>query len=110
MTTKIATAFALTLLLAGCSSSVDMVSADKVATFKPGSTNQAEIVAELGKATHTITEADGTKIDQYPYAGSSSGGSIVPGFLGGSSSPNSYGMVSFKYGPGGVLKSVDTGK
>jgi len=111
MTTKIATALALTLLLAGCSSSVDLVSPDKIAAFKPGTTSQAEIAAALGKPTHTIIEADGSKIDQYPYAGSASGGgSIVPGFLGGSSSPGSYGMVSFTYGPGGVLKSVDTGK
>jgi hypothetical protein len=99
------------LAIAGCSSSVDLVTPDKIADFKPGTTNQTEIAATLGKPVHTITEADGTKIDQYAYAGgASSGGSIVPDFLGGSSAPNRYGMVSFAYGPGGVLKSVDTGK
>jgi hypothetical protein len=99
------------LLLCACSNAPDLVTPDKIATFKPGSTNQTEIVAALGKPTHTITEADGTKIDQYPYAGGASGGgSIIPSFMGGGSTPDKYGMVSFSYGAGGVLTAVDTGK
>jgi hypothetical protein len=99
------------LLLCACSSGPTLVTADKIAGFKPGSTNQTEIVAALGKPTHTITEADGTKIDQYPYAGGAvGGGSILPSFMSVDSTPDKYGMVSFSYGAGGVLKSVDTGK
>jgi hypothetical protein len=98
------------LLLCACSDSVVIVTPDKIAGFKPGSTNQTEIAAALGKPTHTITEADGTKIDQYPYAATGGGSSFMPSFLGGDSTPNKYGMVSFSYGAGGVLKAVDTGK
>lgn len=99
------------LALCACSSSPDLVTPDKIAGFKTGSTNQTEIVAALGKPIHTISEADGTKIDQYPYAGGATGGgSIIPSFLGGGSAPDKYGMVSFSYGAGGVLKAVDTGK
>jgi hypothetical protein len=99
------------LLLCACSSGPDLVSPEKIAGFKTGSTNQTEIVAALGKPTHTIAEADGTKIDQYPYAGGAvGGGSFLPSYLGGDSTPNKYGMVSFSYGAGGVLKSIDTGK
>ena len=99
------------LTLTACSNSVDLVSPDKVSGFKPGTTNQTEVVATLGKPIHTITEADGTKIDQYPYGGGASGGgSFWPSFLGGSDTPGRYGMVSFFYGGGGVLKDVKAGQ
>jgi hypothetical protein len=103
--------FAAILTLTACGDSVDLVSPDKVSGFKPGTTNQTEIVATLGKPIHTITEADGTKIDQYPYEGGaiSGGGSIIPSFLGGDDTPSKYGMISFFYGGGGVLKDVKTG-
>lgn len=101
------TAALLTMLfVAGCSDSVTLVTASEIDAFKPGSTNQTEVIATLGKPYHTITEADGTKVDQYPYAGGATGGGIMPSFLGGSSA-SSYRMVSFVYGAGGVLKSVD---
>lgn len=92
--------------LSGCSSSANLVTADQIAKFTPGKTNETEIVAELGKPLHSVTEADGTKIEQYPSAVGASGGSMMPGFLGGSSA-TSYDMVSFTYGSGGVLKAVN---
>ena len=93
-------------LLAGCSSSVEMVSADQVSKFTPGKTNETEVVALLGKPLETVVEADGTKIEQYPSSiGASGGSSIIPDWLGGSSAA-SYRMVSFNYGSGGVLKSI----
>ncbi len=99
------------MTLAACSDSVDLVSPDKVSGFKPGTTNQTEIVATLGKPIHTVTEADGTKIDQYPYGGGAvGGGSIIPSFLGGDDTPSKYGMISFYYGGGGVLKDIKTGQ
>lgn len=84
-----------------------MVSSDQLSKFTPGKTNETEIVGVLGKPLETIVEANGTKIEQYPYAvGASGGSSFVPDWLGGSS-PASYRMVSFVYGSGGVLKSID---
>lgn len=105
---RFAAALTLMLALAGCADTPTLVDEDQIAGFKPGSTNQTEVVAALGKPTHTIQEADGTKIDQYPYAvGASGGGSgIVPDFLGGESSPASYRMVTFTYTPNGVLKDI----
>ncbi|HLG90252.1 MAG TPA: hypothetical protein VKZ79_24035 [Alphaproteobacteria bacterium] len=99
------TALAGILLLAGCSSSVDLVSSDQVSKFTPGKTNETEVAGELGKPLETITEADGTKIEQYAFSGGATGGSIVPEWLGGSSA-SSYHMVSFVYGAGGVLKEI----
>ena len=96
--------------VSACGYSANLISPDKVSGFKAGTTNQTEIVAALGKPMHTITEADGTKVDQYPYeGGAKSSGSIIPAFLGGST-PSEYGMISFYYGGGGVLKDVKTGQ
>jgi hypothetical protein len=101
-----AVALILMLVLAGCSDSPTLVTPDQIASFKTGSTNQTEVVATLGKPYHTVTEADGSKIDQYPYSvGATGGDSIIPDFLGGGS-PQSYRMISFKYGAGGVLKEI----
>jgi hypothetical protein len=99
------------LSLAGCGDSPNLVSADKVGSFKPGSTNQTEVVAALGKPIHTIQEADGTRIDQYPAeAGAKSGSGMIPDWLGGTSTGGAYSMISFEYTPGGVLKDVHGGK
>ncbi len=106
-------AIALTTIgLAGCSTSVTLVTPEQVGQFQAGKTNQTEVVAALGKPLHTVQEADGTKIDQYPYAGGASGASssIIPDFLGGSSSAGDYRMVDFFYGPGGVLKDIGGSK
>ena len=98
------------LMLGGCTdNSATLVSADKIAQFKPGTSNQTEVVATLGKPLHTISEADGNKIDQYPTEAGAAGGSVVPSWLGGGG-PERYGMVSFVYGPGGVLKDIQTAK
>lgn len=105
-------AAALTALLAltACSDSVNLISADKISGFKPGSTNQTEVVAALGKPIHTIQEADGTKIDQYPAAeGSKSGSGFMPDWLGGTSTGGAYSMISFEYSPGGILKDIHGG-
>ena len=105
-----ATVLTALLLLTACTgNSVTLVSADQIGQFKTGSTNQTEVIATLGKPLHTITEADGTKIDQYPTQAGSSGGSMIPDWLGGGA-PESYGMVSFMYGAGGTLKDVKTAK
>ncbi len=105
-------ALATLLLLAACSdATVNLISADKIAKFKPDTSNQTEVTATLGKPLHTITKADGTKIDQYPTeAGATGGGGIIPSWLGGSDTPESYGMVSFIYSPGGILKDVKTSR
>ncbi len=103
-------ALAIMLFLAACSDSPVMVEPDKIAGFEPGKTNQTEVVAALGKPLEIISQADGTKIDQYPYAHGQSGSGIVPGFLGGSEHPSTYGMISFTYGPSGVLKAIDGAK
>ena len=80
-----AAALTALLLLTACGSDVNLISADKVSGFKPGTTNQTEVVAALGKPLHTIQEADGTKIDQYPAeAGSKSGSGFWPEWIGGS--------------------------
>ena len=92
-------------LLAGCSDSVELVTASEISKFTPGKTAETEIVGELGKPLHTVSQADGTKIEQYPYAGGASGGSIIPSFLGGSSA-SSYNMVGFRYGSDGMLKEI----
>ncbi len=104
-----ATALIMMLAVTGCGSSTTFVSPDQIAAFKTGSTNQTEVVAALGKPYHTIVEADGTKIDQYPYSeGASGGGGMFSMF--GDSSPESYHMVSFSYGAGGVLKDIGGAK
>jgi hypothetical protein len=100
-----AAALVAVVLLGGCSSSTELITADQIGKFTPGKTNETEVVAELGKPLHTITDADGTKIDQYASDSGASGGSILPSFLGGSHA-SSYGMVSFRYGAGGVLKDI----
>ena len=86
-------------------------SADATTGFKPGSTNQTEVVAALGKPIHTIQEADGSKIDQYPAeAGAKSGSGFVPDWMGGESTGGAYSMLSFEYSAGGILKDIKTGK
>jgi hypothetical protein len=103
-----AAALTALLLLTACSDSAKLISADG---FKPGSTNQTEVVAALGKPIHTIEEADGSKIDQYPAeAGSTSGSGIWPEWIGGTSTGGAYAMISFEYTPGGILKDIKTGK
>ena len=98
-------ALTATLLLAACSDSVSLVSADAVGKFTPGKTNETEVVGELGKPLETITEADGSTIEQYAYGPGASGGLIWPDWLGGSG-PNAYRMVSFVYAPGVTLKEI----
>ena len=99
------------LLLTACGNDVNLISADKVSGFKPGTTNQTEVVAALGKPLHTIQEADGTKIDQYPAeAGSKSGSGFWPEWIGGTSTGGAYSMISFEYTPGGILKDMTGGK
>jgi hypothetical protein len=100
------------LTLAACSdASVNLISADKIAMFKPGGSTQTEVTANLGKPLHSIQKADGTKIDQYPAeAGAKGGEGFIPSWLGGSDTPESYTMVNFIYSPGGTLKDVQTGK
>jgi hypothetical protein len=98
------------LALGACTdNSPNLISADKIAMFKTGTSNQTEVVANLGKPLHTITEADGSKIDQYPTEAGATGGSFMPDWLGGGG-PTRYGMVSFTYGPGGTLKDVSSSK
>ncbi len=97
---------ALLLSLAACTPDTVLISPDQIADFEPGKTNQTEVIAALGKPTHTITEADGTKIDQYPYNHGAGSGSMVPGWLGGASVPDVYGMLSFSYSSSGVLKAI----
>jgi hypothetical protein len=98
------------LMLSACTdNSATLISSDKIAQFKTGTSNQTEVIATLGKPMHTISEADGSKIDQYPTEAGASGGSIVPSWLGGGA-PERYGMVSFVYGAGGVLKDIKTAK
>ena len=76
------TALTLTvlLLLAGCSDSVTMVTADQLTKFVPGKTDETQIIASLGKPLHVVMEADGSKIDQYAFG--NSGGSILPSWIG----------------------------
>lgn len=101
---------ALLLLSSACTdNSPTLISADKISMFKTGTSNQTEVVATLGKPIHTISEADGSKIDQYPTEAGAIGGSFMPEWLGGGA-PTRYGMVSFTYGAGGVLKDVNTSK
>ena len=100
-----------TLALTGCGDDVNLISSDKISGFKPGSTNQTEVVAALGKPLHTIQEADGTKIDQYPAeAGAKSGSGFWPEWIGGTSTGGAYNMISFEYTPGGILKDINGGK
>jgi hypothetical protein len=100
---------ALALLsLAACEdNSVKLVSADQLAQFKPGTTNQTEVVAALGKPLHTIVEANGLKVDQYgaEEGSSSNSGMLMPGFLVGGS-PQNYKMISFEYTSNGTLKEI----
>ena len=102
-----ATALTLALFLLGCSDPIQIVSPGQIESFEVGKTNQTEIAAALGKPSHTIVEADGTKIDQYPYAGGASSSGFLPELMGGSAHPNRYGMVSFSYAPNGTLKAED---
>jgi hypothetical protein len=106
-----AAALTALLLLTACSDSVTLINPDATTGFKAGSTNQTEVVAALGKPLHTVQEADGTRIDQYPSAaGATSGDSIIPDWLGGESTGGAYAMISFEYTPGGILKDIKTGK
>ncbi len=102
-----AAALTLALLLLGCSDPIQIVSPSQIESFQVGKTNQTEIAAALGKPSHTILEADGTKIDQYPYAGGASSSGFLPEFVGGSAHPDRYGMVSFSYSGNGTLKALD---
>jgi hypothetical protein len=103
-------ALATLLTLGACTdNSATLISADKIAQFKVGTANQTEVVANLGKPLHTITEADGSKIDQYPTEAGATGGSFLPDWLGGGG-PTRYGMVSFTYNAGGTLKDVSSSK
>src|ERR1700742_4355780 len=56
MPLKNAIPLAALLALSACGYSADLISPDKVGSFKTGTTNQTEIVAALGKPMHTITE------------------------------------------------------
>ena len=106
-----AAALTALLLLTACADSAKLISADATKDFKTGSTNQTEVVAALGKPIHTIQEADGTKIDQYPAeAGAKSGSGFWPEWIGGTSTGGAYNMISFEYTPGGILKDVHGGK
>ena len=65
-----AAALTIAVLLTGCSGpSVNLISADQISKFQVGKTNETEIVGALGKPIEIISEANGTKIDQYPYGG-----------------------------------------
>jgi hypothetical protein len=106
-----AAALTALLLLTACSDSATLIGVDQVSAFKPGTTNQTEVVAALGKPMHTITEADGTKIDQYPSeVGAKSGSGFVPNWMGGESTGGAYAMISFEYSAGGILKDIKNGK
>ena len=106
--TALVAALTLLVLVACNDNSVKLVSADELAKFKVGSTNQTEVIAELGKPLHTIVEANGLKVDQYGAdAGSSGGDSFLPGFLVGGA-PQSYKMISFEYSANGTLKEIKT--
>jgi hypothetical protein len=106
-----AAALTALLLLTACSDSAKLISADATSGFKAGSTNQTEVVAALGKPMHTIIEADGTKIDQYPSeVGAKSGSGMIPEWMGGTSTGGAYAMISFEYTAGGILKDVKNGK
>jgi len=106
----LAVVFPALLMLSACTDNTpNLIAADKIAQFKTDSSNQTEVVATLGKPLHTISEADGSKIDQYPTEAGASGGSFWPDWLGGGA-PTRYGMVSFTYNAGGVLKDVSTSK
>jgi hypothetical protein len=110
MPRSLAFVFPALLMLGACTdNSATLLSADKIAMFKTGTSNQTEVVATLGKPIHTISEADGSKIDQYPTEAGASGGGFLPSWLGGGE-PTRYGMASFTYGAGGVLKDVSTSK
>jgi hypothetical protein len=105
-----AAALTALLLLTACADSAKLISADATKDFKTGSTNQTEVVAALGKPIHTIQEADGSKIDQYPAeAGSTSGSGFWPEWMGGTSTGGAYAMISFEYTAGGILQDMRTG-
>ncbi len=97
----------LLLALAACTPDVVFVDPDALADFKPGKTNETEVIAALGKPMHVVSEADGTKIDEYPYSHGEGTGSVIPYWLGGPETPPTYTMLSFQYTSSGVLKSID---
>lgn len=53
--------------LAGCTTMGHQISDAQIASFKPGVTREADVIAAIGDPTSSMTEPDGSKIDRYSY-------------------------------------------
>lgn len=99
------TAAATLLALASCASAGTKIDPKVAASFQPGVTTSAEVIAKLGRPTNEMNTSDGRKTLIYVYAQSQirplTVVPIVGLFAGGSDTTSSSWM--FTFGPDGKL-------
>ena len=93
------------LAVAGCSASGVKVDPATVASFKPGQTTAAQVVAALGAPSYDVALGDGSRMMAYSYAQMSVRPEtfipIVGAFAGGADSRSS--TVTLRFKPDGTL-------
>lgn len=59
---------ALALAIAGCATVGKEISDESIAAITKGTTTEAQLVAQLGRPTSTVTNSDGTRVLVWTYA------------------------------------------
>lgn len=106
------TCLMIAALTAGCVSSGINVSQADIASFTPGQTTEAQVIARLGEPSNAATAPDGTKTDMYIHvAASANAASYVPvvGLLAGGSTSRTN-SATFVFNRAGVLVSTASGQ
>ncbi len=97
--------------LAGCVSSGTKVTAADMASFTPGVTTEAQVIARLGEPNSASVAPDGSRTDMYIYTeASANAASFIPVadlLAGGAKTKTTNAM--FMFDPRGVLKSTSSG-
>jgi outer membrane protein assembly factor BamE (lipoprotein component of BamABCDE complex) len=100
-------ALALCAALAGCMSTGVEVKPEQTADFRAGITTRQQVLSRLGIPTTQATLPDGSTMLVYAFSAAQARPAsfipIVGAFVGGADARSS--MVSFRFGPDGVLKS-----
>lgn len=100
----------VSLFLASCASYGKKVDQGQVSQFKKGETTYSEVVATLGKPTHSIMNSDGTKSAIYAYFQSQANAAnfipYVGMFVGGASTEST--SVTFNFDEHSILKDYSS--
>ena len=103
---------ALTIVLAGCASSGTKVTAEDMASFKPGQATEAQVIGRFGVPNNVSTGPDGIKTDMYIFAQATANAAdyipVVGLLAGGSTSKTT--TATFVFDSQGVLKSTSSGQ